>query len=189
MFRDFEIRLLFLLGTVALISVESKPAADPIVLNDGKGHPANSVGPFPDKNMRKNPSDSERLQIFQNIVNDETNRSSVSIMESTSAPPAITTANVTATEAPEEVTITVFAYSNHVEPKMDYKVTLGDRCVDLQRRWLKRVSSVDTHGNCIRMCQYKDCKGSCILVEPGTPYHNRLRILNFDKKTSSLRRC
>lgn len=66
-------------------------------------------------------------------------------------------------------------------------LTLG-LCIDLTI-FDKLISSINTHGNCVKI--YKDfgCQGEYRLVRPGSEGHNNLGAIDFNDRTSSLSRC
>lgn len=62
-------------------------------------------------------------------------------------------------------------------------------CLDFNPLWQDRISSVNTFGGCIILCEHLRCRGRCEKIYPGTEFHNDLQMLGLNDKVSSYKNC
>jgi len=98
------------------------------------------------------------------------------------------------------VAIILLSYSCHAEQITFYEhsyyagesITInqnGPGCANLPGNWNDRVSSVNTHNNCITVWEHGGCSGRSERIAPGTPHHNHLAGLGINDEISSFQLC
>ncbi|ODN05372.1 hypothetical protein Ocin01_01320 [Orchesella cincta] len=90
-------------------------------------------------------------------------------------------------------TITVYPWNNHLgRPAiMEWSVEeeKSDMCKEVPTRWQGKVRSVNTYDNCVVLFNRANCKGISRIVKKGSPSHNRLSDICFQRKPMSARPC
>lgn len=61
-------------------------------------------------------------------------------------------------------------------------------CVDFTS-FNKRISSINTHGNCVQIFEDYGCQGDYRTLSPGSQGHNNLGHAGFNDRTSSMQLC
>ncbi|ODM91212.1 Protein PRY1 [Orchesella cincta] len=84
--------------------------------------------------------------------------------------------------------ITFFEHSNYEGESIKFTRTNSD-CANLPGNWNDRISSVDTHGNCIVVWEHGGCSGKSERIAPGTRSHNHLAAIGFNDQISSYQLC
>ncbi|CAL8116337.1 unnamed protein product [Orchesella dallaii] len=85
-------------------------------------------------------------------------------------------------------TITFFADSGLVGAWIRYTLS-GTGCNNFSPKWNNRISSVNTHDNCILAWEHADCTGRSERIAPGTYHHGHLSALGFNDAISSFQLC
>lgn len=62
-------------------------------------------------------------------------------------------------------------------------------CENLPGNWNDRASSLTTNDNCFLIFEHGDCHGRSTRMAPGTPSHDNLDQINFNKAITSLQVC
>ncbi|CAL8116343.1 unnamed protein product [Orchesella dallaii] len=84
--------------------------------------------------------------------------------------------------------IQFFDHSNGGGHSIIYTV-YGTGCNNLSPEWNDRISSVNTHGNCVLAWEHAGCTGRSERIAPGTPHHGHLPALGFNDAISSFQLC
>ena len=70
----------------------------------------------------------------------------------------------------------------------------NDGCINFNF-YSDKVSSIDTHGGCIKIWEHRNCQGASMKMAPGTPSHHDLSQMNmkkgynWDKELTSVSGC
>ncbi len=62
-------------------------------------------------------------------------------------------------------------------------------CKEVPSRWQGKVRSIHTHDNCVVLYSRANCKGPSKIVKKGSPSHNRLSDICFQRKPMSAKPC
>ncbi|CAL8116341.1 unnamed protein product [Orchesella dallaii] len=80
--------------------------------------------------------------------------------------------------------ITFYDHSNGGGDSIIYTV-YGTGCNNLSSEWNNRISSVNTHDNCILAWEHADCTGRSERIAPGTLHNGHLAGFGFNNAISS----
>jgi len=86
--------------------------------------------------------------------------------------------------------IEVFKCKNFNGEKLNVCIESDSKCYNLNDKWNNKVSSINTHNQCVVLYEKHNCKGSYIETfadEEG--YHQNLKAISFDNKVSSMSLC
>lgn len=69
-----------------------------------------------------------------------------------------------------------------------HSVDLRGKCHTLNK-FDNRISSIDSHGNCVVIFSGRGCRGKSFRVAPGTVCHRNLNECGLNDKVTSMRLC
>ncbi|OXA37176.1 uncharacterized protein LOC110862632 [Folsomia candida] len=94
--------------------------------------------------------------------------------------------------------LVVFAQPSHGLIKVYEDINFGGAsrvlppfkaCLEVNNLWRNRISSVNTGGGCVILCEQVGCRGHCEKLYPGTASHNNLEVLGLNDKVLSYKQC